>query len=169
MRWPRPPAWRPTMVARKTPAGAMTKKRAPRQGPRPLPLHLATQIATLLSSTAALPSLRNGSLVWNPGLRPAADQLRAALGGIAPKAFDQALAAEAGRRMDGFLKGIHAYREHPYRRELADPPAVWREGSSRLLDYSRPAADGLVLLAVPSLINRAYVLDLTEERSLMRA
>ena len=154
----------------KPPTKRETKPKAkPRQGPRPLPLHLATQIATLISSRAALPNLKNGSLAWNPRLRQTAEQLRAALGGTDAEAFDRALMAEAGRRVDGFLQGIDTYRRHPYRRRLADPPVVWREGTTRLLDYSAKGATGPVLLAVPSLINRAYVLDLTATRSLMRS
>ncbi len=148
------------------------KAKAPREtlraGPRPLPLHLATQIATLVSSRAALPSLKNGSLAWNPRLRQTAAQLRDALGQTDAEAFDRALAAEAGRRVGGFLKGVDTYRNHPYRRRLADPPEVWRDGTTRLLDYSKKGARGPVLLAIPSLINRAYILDLTATRSLMR-
>ncbi len=43
---------------------------------------------------------------------------------------------------------------------------LWRDGSTRLLDY-RPAG-GAPLLVVPSLINRAYILDLAPGRSLLR-
>ena len=151
-----------------------TAKRAPkakpeaRLGPRPLPLHLATQIATLLSSRLALPGLRNGSLAWNPSLQPSADQLRGALGQVEAEAFDQALAAEAGRRIQSFLTGVETYRRHPYRRHLPEPRTVWKHGAARLLDYAERGAKGPVLLAVPSLINRAYILDLTANRSMMR-
>lgn len=72
-----------------------------------------------------------------------------------PKAVDPAL-----------LAGIAAYRRHPYRRELIDPPVVWEEGESRLLDYGK--SGGPPVLFVPSLINRAYVLDLLPERSMLR-
>ena len=140
-----------------------------RLGPRPLPLHLATQIATLLSSQVALPSLRNGSLAWNPRLQPSADQLRDALGRVDADAFERALAAEAGHRIEAFLTGVEAYRRHPYRRHLTEPKTVWRLGAARLLDYSRRGAKGPTLLAVPSLINRAYILDLTADRSMMRS
>ena len=122
----------------------------------------------LLSSRGALPSLRNGSFAWKPHLRPAADSLRQNLDAVDPQAFDQAVEAEAFSRMDGFVRGIEAYRHHPYRRVLADVPAVWSDGSSRLLDYSQPGADGVPVLVIPSLINRAYILDLTARRSLMR-
>jgi polyhydroxyalkanoate synthase len=141
----------------------------PRLGPRPLPLHLATQIATLLYSQVALPSLKNGSLAWNPRLRQTADQLRAALVRVDASEFDRALSAEAGRRIESFLAGIETYRGHPYRRHLAEPNCVWRMGAARLLDYSRPGADGPTVLAVPSLVNRAYILDLTAHRSMMRS
>ncbi len=66
------------------------------------------------------------------------------------------------------IRGIAAYRRHPYRRSLADPPAIWQEGDSRLLDYAGPGHPGTPVLFVPSLINRAYILDLAEERSMLR-
>ena len=65
-----------------------------------------------------------------------------------------------------FVRGIAAYRRHPYRRSLADPPAIWREGDSRLLAYGDAAAPPV--LFVPSLVNRAYILDLAQERSMLR-
>jgi polyhydroxyalkanoate synthase len=112
--------------------------------------------------------LKNGSLAWSPRLRPSADQLRSALGNVDADAFDRALSAEARRRMDGFLTGIEAYRRHPYRRDLPAPATVWHQGTTRLLDYAVPGAKGPAVLAVPSLINRAYILDLSAGRSLMR-
>ncbi|MBB5691340.1 poly(3-hydroxyalkanoate) synthetase [Roseomonas alkaliterrae] len=63
------------------------------------------------------------------------------------------------------IAGIAAYRRHPWTRRLPDPPAIWAEGGSRLLDYG---GQGPAVMFVPSLVNRAYVLDLTPERSLMR-
>ena len=70
------------------------------------------------------------------------------------------------------VAGIAAYRRHPYRRTLADPPVLWQCGSVRLLDYGRapskaPGARPPILF-VPSLINRAYVLDLAPGRSMLR-
>ncbi|GAB4357714.1 MAG: alpha/beta fold hydrolase [Kiloniellaceae bacterium] len=89
--------------------------------------------------------------------------------------FAAAVDAEVARRLKDLAAGIEAYRQHPYRRSLADPPVLWQEGSCRLLDYGaipEAGADGgrqrPTVLVVPSLINRAYVLDLTAERSLLR-
>lgn len=66
------------------------------------------------------------------------------------------------------MQGVKAYHAHPYRRDVTDPPAIWQEGGSRLFDYGGPK-DGPVILAVPSLINRAYILDLKKQRSFMRS
>ncbi len=49
---------------------------------------------------------------------------------------------------------------------MADPPAIWEEGCSRLLDYG--AQGGVPVVVVPSLVNRAYVLDLLPEHSMLR-
>lgn len=138
-----------------------------RLGPRPLPLHLGIAALTWTSSLAALPSLRSGSLSWNPALGNAS-RLEAELEKVAPEAFAQAVGLAVQRRMASLAAGIQAYLNHPYRRELPDPPAIWRDGHTRLLDYGKPGAAGPALLVVPSLINRAYILDLTERFSLLR-
>ncbi len=69
--------------------------------------------------------------------------------------------------MDRLAAGVLAYRNHPVHRTLETPPAVWREGNTQLLDYGA-GDDSLAVLVVPSLINRWEVLDLTEQKSLLR-
>ncbi|HEY6432676.1 MAG TPA: alpha/beta fold hydrolase [Acetobacteraceae bacterium] len=63
------------------------------------------------------------------------------------------------------LAGIAAYRRHSWVRDLPDPPEVWHEGGSRMLDYG---GAGATMLVVPSLVNRAYVLDLMPGHSMLR-
>ncbi|MFN6999112.1 MAG: alpha/beta fold hydrolase [Elioraea tepidiphila] len=78
---------------------------------------------------------------------------------------------ELARQDRALIAGIAAYRRHPWQRTLADPPALWAEGGSRLLDYgatAAPSPDAPVLLVVPSLVNRAHVLDLMEGGSMLR-
>jgi poly(3-hydroxyalkanoate) synthetase len=118
-----------------------------RLGPRPLWLHL--MLATQPSSAwqSVLKSWSDGSLKPAAGLFPPAE-----MAGLAP---DPAL-----------LAGIAAYRRHPWQRSMEDPPAIWSEGSSRLLDYG--PADGMPVLVVPSLVNRSYVLDLLPDHSMLR-
>lgn len=144
-----------------------------RPGPRPLPLHLMAHASTLMSSRAALPLLKNGSLPWKPDLATEAEALRQSLDAAGPDAWtelDRALTAEGLARHEAMLAGIDAYRRHPYCRDLPEMPEVWRQGTTRVLDYraGNGTGGGLPVLAVPSLVNRAYILDLTARRSLMR-
>ncbi|MGE5515289.1 MAG: alpha/beta fold hydrolase [Bacteroidota bacterium] len=143
-----------------------------RPGPRPLPLHLMAHASTLMGSRAALPLWKNGSLPWKPELASEAEALRQSLDAAGPSAWtelDAAVAAEALARHEAMLAGIDAYRRHPYHRELPEPPVAWRQGTTRLLDYRTANSEGgRPVLVVPSLVNRAYILDLTARRSLMR-
>ncbi len=91
----------------------------------------------------------------------------ALLGGLAtapPDGFGAA-ADEAERAFDELLAGIRAYWAHPYRRDMDEPAVLWRGGSARLFDYG---GAGRPVLFVPSLVNRAYILDLAPKRSLVR-
>ncbi len=142
-----------------------------RSGPRPLALHLVTAQATWLGSLAALPMARLGLIPWSPELAPKAAKLAAALAASDPEALTRAVAEEALGRLDEMARGIEGYHRHPYRRRGAEPPAVWRQGTTRLLDYGathKRARDGYPALVVPSLVNRAYVLDLMPGASLLR-
>jgi polyhydroxyalkanoate synthase len=148
------------------------ERRPQRLGPRPLPLHLAIQTSTWMSSFAALRLLRNGSLPWRPALQKNAAALEKALTAVDPEAFTRAVAAETQRRLKAFADGVFTYRHGRRLPHPDDPPCLWREGSTRLLDYGFAQGkkhDGPPLLVVPSLINRAYILDLTEKHSFLRA
>jgi len=95
--------------------------------------------------------------------------LEAALGRDgAEAAFPAEVVAETLRQDAALIAGIAAYRRHPWQRVVPEPPAIWIEGGSRLLDYGSAPAAGVPMLFVPSLINRAYVLDLTEQHSMLR-
>lgn len=148
----------------------------PRLGPRPLPLHLMVAGATWMSSRGALPLWSSGSLPWKGELAERAEALRKKLDEADSGAFAAAVEHEVRKRLAALADGLEAYRRHPYRRDLAEPPVLWQEGTTRLLDYGAlkeaavvpHSAPRLTVLVVPSLINRAYVLDLTAERSLLR-
>ena len=123
-------------------------------------------LSAWLSSLAALQLARSGSLHWRHA--PAeAIALQEALARADPEALAHALGAEAARRIGRLLDGIEGYRAHPYRRRLADPPVLWQAGTTRVLAFGGEPA-GTPVLLVPSLINRAYILDLTARRSFAR-
>jgi len=75
------------------------------------------------------------------------------------------LLAAAAARDSALIAGIAAYRRHGYQRRLVEPPMVWAEGETRVFDFG---GDGPAVLFVPSLVNRAYILDLMEDASFMR-
>ena len=160
------------------PQGVEGRGRSRRLGPRPLPLHLSTALATWNSSYAALPSWKSGLLPLNPGranpaLAQSAERLRTEVASVDHEAFSEALARVVRQRHVALLDGIAAYRHHPYVRDVEDPSAVWREGTTLLRDYGEllppeRQASAPVVLIVPSLINRAYILDLKSGQSLLR-
>jgi polyhydroxyalkanoate synthase len=124
-------------------------------------------MSSWLSSIGALPLARSGSLHWRKAPADQTTVLESALARADPEPLARALGVEAQRRIRLFLEGIEAYRQHPYRRRLADPPVLWQEGTTRVLAYGGAVGDAPVLL-VPSLINRGYILDLTAKRSFAR-
>ena len=152
----------------------------PRLGPRPLPLHLGTALMTWASSESAWKLWKPGSPSSSPNSAPP-ESLAALLPEIAALEatagagkFESALHREIARRMARLADGVLAYRRHAVHRTLDNPPAVWSEGNTRLLDYGAThraarARGARAVLVVPSLINRWEVLDLTAEKSLLRA
>jgi polyhydroxyalkanoate synthase len=158
-------------------------ERLPRLGPRPLPLHLGTALMTWASSESAWqlwkrgsPSSRASSEGPNSAT-PKVDAVAALFAEIAATgdtdSFDKALHREIARRMERLADGVLAYRNSPVERTLENPPAVWSEGNTRLLDYGATHKNARTrgtraVLVVPSLINRWEVLDLTAEKSLLR-
>ncbi len=115
-----------------------------RRGPRPLMLHLMPQPAAPASppSATSWPAWNDASASWSAAASAAIDPV--------------------------LLAGIAAYRRHGWERRLPEPPCRWAEGGSRLLDYAPTGARGPVVLFVPSLVNRAHVLDLAPGHSLLR-
>jgi polyhydroxyalkanoate synthase len=114
-----------------------------------------------------LPFARSGSLPWTPSLADAGAALARDLARADPEALSHAVATEAERRLRELVDGVESYHRHGYHRRTTRVREAWRAGTTRLLDY-RPRG-GAPILVVPSLINRAYILDLAPGRSLLRA
>lgn len=144
----------------------MTEAAHPQAWPRPLPLHLNAALLSSLGGLMALPWAREGKLPWSPKLAPEAVELTLAIQGADWQALQAAVAAECQARMAAMFSGITAYQERAGQSgRLDDRPVIWQEGSTRLLDYE---GEGVPVMFIPSLINRAHVLDLSERQSLLR-
>ena len=140
----------------------------PAPAPGPLALHLALQTQTWLSSLAALSGLKNGSISWKPHLEKAGETLQKNLEHVDLGDFFTAVDDEARARLRTFSHGVNRYQEAPREPRPPEPPVFWQDGTTRVLDYGTGAEDARPVLVVPSLINRGYILDLTERNSLMR-
>ncbi|WP_417829679.1 alpha/beta fold hydrolase [Thalassospira sp.] len=130
-----------------------------------------------LSSRAALPIFLKQLLPWKPELKERAESLLTELEAYHPDDVAQALDRVAFERHADFQDGVRAYQRHPYHRprdrDRKDLPIIWEEGSTRVYDYgptagNKAAETGEVVLLVPSLVNRGYILDLNEKRSFAR-
>jgi hypothetical protein len=126
-----------------------------RRGPRPLLLHLTL---AMLRPGGYMSVLPNWNLAWQhlkeSGTASPPD----------PETLKRAFEEVAKQDRD-LIAGIAAYRRDPYFRSMADPPVLWAEGETRLLDFG---GAGPSVLFVPSLINRAYILDLMPDASMLR-
>jgi polyhydroxyalkanoate synthase subunit PhaC len=80
---------------------------------------------------------------------------------------------QAGNEPPVWLEGVRRYQQSGYCRPDCPYPVMWQEGAIRCLKVTVPdvtplAQDAPVVLLIPSLINRYYILDLTDELSLAR-
>ena len=121
-----------------------------------------------LGAVAAAPAARNRLINWHPDLAERASAIQPALVAADAGALAGAVADEARRRYDQMLVGIRAYRAHPYRRAEPDHAVIWQQGTTRLFDCAPGGGHRRPVLLVPSLVNRAYILDLAPRRSLVR-
>jgi polyhydroxyalkanoate synthase subunit PhaC len=138
-----------------------------------LPLHLAMSLGCWLTSPFVLRCAKSGLLPSN--LQEVLDanlpQLQKAKGAKSLQQLENALQLEIQERAAELVSGVVRYCQTPSPSRTSSAPVLWQLGNARLLDYgalSATPATGPVVLFVPSLINRYYVLDLEPERSLLR-
>ncbi|MDF2368891.1 alpha/beta fold hydrolase [Sneathiella sp.] len=141
----------------------------PRLGPRPLALHLGLATTTVASSLAGLPlRQKEDAFSLQPDIpTPVGSSLDIEAMGYGPDLLQQ-LADQGSEQVREMIDGIRLYHDHPYRRKQRNRPVIWQQGTTQLLDGAPEAPSSApVVLLVPSLINRAYILDLMPGRSLV--
>ncbi|MBR0655664.1 alpha/beta fold hydrolase [Plastoroseomonas arctica] len=151
-----------------------------RRGPRPLPFHLGLSTMRAMAATLSLPQGErakqpcwSASPPWNSAWPLSksgqAEAKRIAQALSATGQPPEALAAAVRRRLvaehGALLAGIRAYRAAEIPAALEPMPCLWHAGSSRVTDY---VGAGPTALFVPSLINRAHILDLAPGQSMLR-
>ncbi|MXU63995.1 alpha/beta fold hydrolase [Oceanomicrobium pacificus] len=128
--------------------------------PSPLLAHLGLPALSCQTALATFARADDPAFPWHPSVRAEGAALAGRFTGLD-------LAQMSAERLRALSDGIAAWQAHPYRRTLPDFPSVWSSGSTHLRDAA-PGAAGQPVLLVPSLINRATILDLMEDCSLLR-
>lgn len=145
----------------------MTAARPDRRGqPAPLMLHLLSAAEIFESGARLAPLADHPRFPWTSAPDGPARELAARVAAAPEVEMALALRLEGASRLEALLNGLRLYQESDVFRELDDPPAIWRAGASRLLDFGPPT--GRPVLVAPSLINRWHILDLDEGASLTR-
>lgn len=120
-----------------------------------LPLHLLI-MSRWMSLLPGWRSVSGGSPSWN----------------LTPKSLPASanpLEYEGLQHATLVLRGIDKYVNTPYTPPKLNRKSVWQKGSARLLDYStKSQPNAPVIVFLPSLINRATILDLNPCRSMLR-
>ena len=137
-----------------------------------LPLHLTLAMLPLLISKIPSSSLNGVSCSLSrplAGLVPnALHELQQSLHEIHEnQKLAQAVETEAKKRASEFVHALNIYKTSPYHREVGEAQTVHTIGSARLLSFGYNEHAPVVLL-IPSLINRYYILDLTKKLSFAR-
>ena len=114
-------------------------------------------VDTIQEQPKAVPAISPGCSRERLGPRPLAFHIAQA---------ETAWRARNLRQLANFYRGIKAYRHHPYRRRPADHPILWQQGDCKLHDFGPET--GWPLFVIPSLINRAHILDLLPNASVLR-
>ena len=128
-------------------------------------MYLNTAAMTLLSSSAGLQSAKNGLLPWKKSLKPEADALLKELSSCDTNSLHRAITCEAAQQLQQVAEGIRRFEQQSYNRIPSSSTCLLKEGTTQLLDYG---GHGKPLLCIPSLINRAYIFDLSPERSMVQ-
>ena len=143
------------------------------RGPRPLLLHQTLALSCWQSALCAWHAWKLGWPIWSPEFQSKAAEFEASK--RMPE-FPAALCAEIQSRWKKFAVGIQKYHDHAYARPAPPYPVIWEQGTTRLYDYlpTAPTAgkskkkSGIPILVIPSLVNRAYILDLLPEKSFLK-
>lgn len=140
--------------------------RKARHPSRALSLHLTMTLAIWGAAQSNLLPFSKGMVKFND---PSASLLQQKIEKIGWSLFSRILTQAVVERSVHLTQGIHGYLNHSYDRPESNLPVVWRHGATRLIDYGlkNHRSDDPIMLFIPSLINRSYILDLKPGQSLL--
>lgn len=141
---------------------------------------------SLGGSLKAMQSLRGGLLGLNPDLQEKGKRLQEKLNQIPSAELEKELQKQIFEKFSACLAAIPAFYLdlNKYQRGRDTVPAIWKQGSTILYEYTKDALSNNYQIAgkspalniqnqppvliIPSLINRHYILDLEENNSFVK-
>lgn len=152
-----------------TPPPRASKACQASRGPHPIGLHVASTTQNWLAAATAFPLFQSEGMQIHPALKQQAAELLHDMAGQDLPRLQTAILHQARARVTAALAGMTLYQNHPYQRNLDPMPLAAQIGTTELRDYGPSSPpDAPLVLAVPSLVNPAHVLDLQENHSFLR-
>lgn len=121
------------------------------------------------SSANALNILKRGSLKLNPELEKQAKELQKRIRQADHQELHEELKKQLSDKFNELFSVIKTLNSFEYVRQ-SNQNTIWQQGSTSLYEYKAKNNDksAPVVLFIPSLINRSYILDLSDNRSFIR-
>jgi polyhydroxyalkanoate synthase len=106
-------------------------------------------------------------LDWNPILKEKAEKLENTLREYESEPLREALRTHIAREWQAICEGaLVSCRATQTEKPMLDAKLIWESGCAKLFDYAPEG--GYPVVVIPSLINRAYILDLEKDHSFLR-
>lgn len=105
---------------------------------------------------------------WNPELKNSISPVLELLSKYPEELILKELKRQLGNRFVKVVKGIESYKKENVIPQKREQKVIWQEGSTKLLAFNTSKENAPAVICVPSLINRSYILDLSEKRSLIK-
>jgi polyhydroxyalkanoate synthase len=134
----------------------------------PLQTYLLMLMLNYASSVSALQVLKRGSLSLNPELESLAKKLQEKIRLANQEELTKELQSQLSTKFAEVISVVKLLNEYKYNRSLQDAPVVWQDGSTRVFNFLAKDKNAPVIIFIPPLINKSYVLDLSEKRSFVR-
>jgi polyhydroxyalkanoate synthase len=135
----------------------------------PLQTYLGMLMMSYATSSSALNILKRGSLNLSPHLQEQAKNLQAKIRQQDSRELESELHSQLKHRFGEIFLAAQLLGQYEYDRNEHKQEIVWSEGSTNVHYFAaNNESDAPVIIFIPSLINRSYILDLSEKRSFLR-
>ena len=101
----------------------------------------------------------------NPDLQKQADALQKRIRNADREKLSEELKKQINIRFTELFEVVKTLNSYQYTRPEKIAEKIWQEGSTSLYNYK---GEGQTILFIPPLINRSYILDLSENRSFIK-